>query len=191
MPGEYMFKIVQFEPETETHIAYPFSISDENAAKIAKYPTFFAQNIYANESKKRIMISMFYLDAYYLYDFDGKLLKEFHLETDDFDVNKAASQFFDPNKSGYIMNSYGYATNRYCYLRRIHYKKDMESNREITVGNDIVKVDWNGNPIAIIKLPVTNESFCIDSNEDIIAIDNITHGEDKETFSIIKYRVAK
>lgn len=185
MPGDYMFKIVQFEPETETHIAYPFSLSDENAEKIAKNPTFLTKIIYANESRKRIMISMSYLDAYYLYDFDGKLLKEFHLANDDFDINKAVSQLFDPG-SEYLRNICSYATNRYCYLRRIYYKEDTESNRE----NTVVKVDWDGNPVAIIKMHDSLKSYCIDSNEDIIAIDNITHEEDTETFSIIKYKLS-
>ena len=75
--------------------------------------------------------------------------------------------------------------------RRIISKLDFENKTEITLGKEIIKVDWDGNPVAIIKLPESNVSFCVDSNDDIIAINNISDEDEAETYSIIKYRVAK
>ncbi len=191
-PCDYFFKITQFEPESEIHVAYPFSLTEENATRLAGLPsTQFALNIFANEAKQRIMTAPFYFDAYYLYDFKGNLLKEFHLSTDDFEINNAINKQMNRDESERILNSYGYSTDEYCYIRRIISKLDFENKTEITLGKEIIKVDWDGNPVAIIKLPESNVSFCVDSNDDIIAINNISDEDEAETYSIIKYRVAK
>lgn len=191
-PCDYFFKITQFEPESEIHVAYPFSLTEENATRLAGLPsTQFALNIFANEAKQRIMTAPFYFDAYYLYDFKGNLLKEFHLSTDDFEINNAINKQMNRDESERISNSYGYSTDEYCYIRRIINKLDIENKTEIILGEEIIKVDWDGNPVAIIKLPESNVSFCVDSNDDIIAINNTTDEGEAETYSIIKYRVAK
>lgn len=187
--SDYMFKISQFEPENEKLVEYPFTLTDENETKTSNLPgNVFAQIIYANKSKGRILSSLFYFDAYYLFDFEGNFLKEFHLATEDFDMNKAVTRYFNRDRSESLMNSYGYATDHYCYFRRIKEKHNFEQKSSITIGDEIIKVDWDGNPVAIIKLPNESASFCVDSNENIIAITKTTDDAESEIYSIIKYR---
>jgi len=187
MPADYMFSIHNNGTIGNIRIAYPFDLNDENKANVDKFPTYLAQNINVNRSRDRIIVSMYYFDAYYVYNLDGNIIGEFHLSDCDFNIDRSANRFFNLDQQGYIRYTRGYGNDRHCYLRRIKEIPDNEQSQYIHAATDIVKVDWNGNPVAVIKVPDGFNAFCVNDHDDIIAIVNTQLTDESERYDIVRF----
>ncbi len=64
----------------------------------------------------------------------------------------------------------------------------LRLKRYITTATKIIKTDWNGKPLAILNVPDGFKAFCIDENEDILAIVNSQRNEQNEYFDIIRFK---
>lgn len=183
-----LFSIMHLGNNTEEHtIDFPFDVNEENRMKTADRPTYFASNINANILKQRIIVSMYYFDAYYVYDFDGNLLNDFHLSDCEFNINTSINRYFNLDERGYVRYTRGYGTDDYCYLRRLEEKPDPALQQYTNTGSHIIKTDWDGNPISVLNIPDGFSAFCIDSNDDIIAIVNTATTDETERFDIIRF----
>lgn len=189
IPDNYMFSIISLdEKQSEHRVTFPFNVNEDNKNKISAMPTYFATNINANIEKQRIIISMYYFDAYYVYDFDGNIISKFNLSDCEFNINTCIKKYFNLDKRGNIRYTRGYCTDKYCYLRRLEEIPDTDMGRYITTATKIIKTDWNGNPLAILNVPDGFKAFCIDENEDILAIVNSQRNEKNEYFDIIRFK---
>ncbi len=187
MKFDNLFNITDIGANDQKTVAYPFELSEESMKMLQRFPSYLSSIINANRNKDRIVVSQYYFDMYYVYDFKGNLLKSVNLSGDGFDINESINKFFDLSPAGYIRYAPGYASGNGVYLRRLK-EMPLEDNRGYAlVESHIVKVDWDGVPQSIIHVPDGLNTFCVDEQDRFIAIINSIDNEGNEIFHLVRY----
>lgn len=188
MKSDNLFNITDIKANDKKAVAYPFELSEESMTMLKRFPTYLSQIIHANLDKNRIVVSQYYFDMYYVYDFKGNLLKSVNLSGDGVDINEGIKKFFDLSPAGYIRYAPGYASGNGVYLRRLKEMPLAENRGYDTVESHIVKIDWDGVPQLIIHVPEGLNTFCVDEQDRLIAIINSTDSEGNEIFHLVRYK---
>lgn len=187
MKSDNLFNITDIKANDKKAVAYPFELSEESMKMLKRFPTYLSSIINANRNKDRIVVSQYYFDMYYVYDFKGNLLKSVNLSGDVQDINEDIKKFFDLSPAGYIRYAPGYASENGVYLRRLKEMPLADNRGYDTVESHIVKIDWDGVPQLIIHVPEGLNTFCVDEQDRLIAIINSTDSEGNEMFHLVRY----
>lgn len=183
---DYFFSISQLYSPQKISVDYPFSLSDATRKKIGNNANLFlSPTLYANFGKRRIIVSMYYMDIYYIYDFDGNLLKMVSPLGDSFDINQDIASYMSLNSEGHYRYTPGFSNDSTCYLRRIFEKPSKDGDGYSTISSEIVSSDWNGKITRIFDMPPGGKNFCVDYDQNIYMIVEDT---ENEQFNIIRYR---
>lgn len=119
-----------------------------------KLPMLYSNDILANFSCGRIMVSMFYWDMIQIYDLNGILASTICLD-EHFDPVTNLNTMMD--KKDYIGYSRCYATSGYAYFRRNLMNGKTRNAQE----SQIVQVDWKGKVKALFRTDVElTTGFC-------------------------------
>lgn len=188
MKSDNLFNITDIKANDKKAVAYPFELSEESMKMLKRFPTYLSSIINANRNKDRIVVSQYYFDMYYVYDFKGNLLKSVNLSGDVQDINEDIKKFFDLSPAGYIRYAPGYASENGVYLRRLKEMPLADNRGYDTVESHIVKIDWDGVPQLIIHVPEGLNTFCVDEQDRLIAIINSTDSEGNEIFHLVRYK---
>lgn len=188
MKSDNLFNITDIKANDKKAVAYPFELSEESMKMLKRFPTYLSSIINANRNKDRIVVSQYYFDMYYVYDFKGNILKSVNLSGNGFDINETIKNYFDLASDGYIRYAPGYASGNGVYLRRLKEMPLADNRGYDTVESHIVKIDWDGVPQLIIHVPEGLNTFCVDEQDRLIAIINSTDSEGNEIFHLVRYK---
>ena len=188
MKSDNLFNITDVKANDKKAIAYPFELSDESMKMLKRFPTYLSPIIHANRDKNRIVVSQYYFDMYYVYDYKGNLLKSVNLSGNGFDINETIKNYFDLASDGYIRYAPGYASGNGVYLRRLKEMPLADNRGYDTVESHIVKIGWDGEPQTVIHVPEGLNTFCVDEQDRLIAIINSTDSEGNEIFHLVRYK---
>ncbi len=187
MKSDNLFNITDIKANDKKAVAYPFELSEESMKMLKRFPTYLSSIINANRDKDRIVVSQYYFDMYYVYDFKGNLLKSVNLSGDVQDINEGIKKFFDLSPAGYIRYAPGYASENGVYLRRLKEIPLADNRGYDAVESHIVKIGWDGEPQTVIHVPEGLNTFCVDEQGRLIAIINSTDNEGGEIFHLVRY----
>ncbi len=139
--------------------------------------------IVPDDVNKRIMVAHYFFDQLSVYDFSGKLLSTTTLSGDSYSAKKSFDDII--NERGHVAYPSGFGNADACYLTRTVYG----SNRSEPISSDIIRVDWDGNPTAIIDIenPVIGK-YDIDKDNNLYAVVKTVAGEN-EIYHILRWKL--
>lgn len=185
--SECFFMIDDIDKGEATKVAYPFELSGQLKDMIKGREAYLlSPNLNVNYRKGRIIASMYFSDAYYVYDTEGKLISEFSPSGASLDINEAFNRYFALDNGAMARYAPGYATDDFCYLRRLIEVPNAGRDDYQIDKTAILMVDWDGKPRSLIHTPDNMQSFCVDKSGRIIAI-VVDSSDLNESYHIIRY----
>ena len=166
--------------ECDNHVYF---VNDIDLGKdILKRHDVLSVSIVPNYVNKRIITAHNFFDKFSLYDFSGNLLSTTTLSGDSYSTKNAFDDFL--NYKGHTAYLGGASNDYACYLTRVVYGPKKSG----IISEDIIKVDWNGIPTAIIDTenPVIGE-FYIDEENNLYAI--VASDSDDNEYHIVRWKL--
>lgn len=144
----------------------------------------YSSKIVFNEKKNRIILGMYFWDLIQVYDLNGHKIKTFSL-IQDYDPENSMKRMF--KDEDYIGFNQIYATEDYCYLRRVLTNGKSRRGEK----NQIIKMDWDGNIITIYSLDdLMVGGFTVNEKDGvIIGIVQTVNEEIEEFYNIVSYKL--
>lgn len=182
---ECMFYIQSNDGETHIDVENDIDLGDDIVEKYGSMSCNYilSVSIVPDDVNKRIIAAHYFFDKFSVYDFSGNLLSTTTLSGDSYSTKKAFNNIL--NENGHTAYPDGYSSGDACYLKRLVYGAD----RSETISNDIIKVDWDGIPTAIIDTggPVIGK-FYIDKENNLYAIVK-SASDDNEFYHIVRWKL--
>lgn len=144
----------------------------------------YSSKIVFNEKKNRIVLGMYFWDLIQVYDLEGHKIKTFSL-VENYDAESCMKRMFE--EENYIGFTQIYATEDYCYLRRVLTNGKTHKGEKMQV----IKMDWDGNIITIYRLgDLMVGGFTVDEeNETMIGIVQTVNEDIEEFYNIVSYKL--
>ena len=182
---ECMFFIHSNEGDNHIDVVNDIELGEDIVEKYGPMPCNYvlSVSIVPDYVNKRIIAAHYFFDKFSVYDFSGNLLSTTTLSGDSYSTKKAFDNII--NEKGHTAYPDGYSNGDACYLKRIVYGSD----RSEPISQDIIKVDWDGIPTAIIDTgdPVIGK-FYIDKENNLYAIVKSV-SDDNELYHIVHWKL--
>jgi hypothetical protein len=156
-----------------------------------KDPNYFcAPQLALNAAKHKIIVGMYYMDMFHLYDLDGKHIKSFCFSKDfipPLDKKGGALDLIQGFKGIYNL----FPTDDFCYLMRVIEKPVFKTGEVVSTTRELflVQVDWDGKLISSYRIKdELGSRFCVDEKQKkLFAIRHTVESTSKEFYDVVTY----
>jgi len=165
----------------------PFTLSESTLEALSGRNMFLVPYLFANPDKKRLLAPMYFMDAVFVLDDTGTIISTCSPGSGNIDFDKAINTLMAGED--YIRYKGGYATPDYCLFVRSLQKLDENKTTDYTSEAEIIKFDWDGNPLATYTIPGSiPRNICTDDNGNLwVMTFDVAENPTNETYYIVRY----